>query len=304
MTCIFFKVCFLIFFFLSLDIQAEIEIPVLTLGYLENGLKDLNDVDKQVALNLLAKELTRDSNVVLSVLPLHDIQELLTLAKDGKIDYAILNSYYYLSDVKHLKPYVSADLWAIQRSQNPAENYVLVVNNKFEYKDIKSLAGKRFSLNQDHLMINFYLKYLLKKYTSISVDKYFEVIKNTRTASQSVLDVFFNTSDVCLVPDYALDLVNELNPAVKQGVKVVHQSGSHFIPAVVLAFNNSNNIYSDKVKNNLDNISGSVRGQEILELFNIKNITKVDGAHFDYMSEIFEEYKNMGSGIKYVNKAP
>lgn len=290
----------LIFCIFNVEAQGD----NLTLGYLESGLKDLDDVDHQLALQLLAKELIHgDSNVDLSVVSINNMQEMLDLIKAGKINYGIINSYYYLNNIENLQPFITQDFWAIQRSHQSKEDYVLVVREDIEYQGIKSLAGKRLSIRLDYLMMNFYLKYLVKKNTNLSVERFFKSVKNTKTTSQSVLDVFFNTSDACIVPEYILDLVTELNPAVTQRVKVVHHSGANFIPALALTFNNTPEIHAKVVRNNIDGLSDNVRGQEIIDLFNINSISKVDPGAIDFMLEIFNEYKKLESVSKHVNKA-
>lgn len=282
--------------------NAYAQQPTLNIVYLENGLKDLNKVDKLVALNLLAKEFIKGSDSDISLLAVNSIEEMIDWVKQGKVHYGILNSYYYLSYSEQLKPFTGPDLWKIQRSFEEKEDYVLVINKNIDYKDLKSLAGKRLSVHQDYLMMNFYLKYWLKKSANQPVEKFFKSIKNTKTASQSVLDVFFNTSDVCIVPEYILNLVRELNPAINKGIKVVHHSGANFIPALVLTFNYSSNAYADKVRSNLEALTDTVRGQEILNLFNIKNITPTHHDSLAYMFDIFNEYALLETNRQYVHK--
>jgi ABC-type phosphate/phosphonate transport system substrate-binding protein len=294
-------VILLVFYSIVFSVHAQQQ--TLNIVYLENGLKDLNKVDKLVALNLLAKEFIKGSDTDTSLVAVNSIEEMIDSIKQGKVHYGILNSYYYLAYSEQLKPFMGPDLWKIQRSFEEKEDYVLVVNKNIDYIDIKSLAGKRLSVHQDYLMMNFYLKYWIKKTANQPVEKFFKSIKNTKTASQSVLDVFFNTSDVCIVPEYILNLVRELNPAINNDIKVVHHSGANFIPALVLTFNYSGNAYADKVRNNLGTLTDTVRGQEILNLFNIKNITPAHHDSLTYMFDIFNEYALLETNHKYVHKA-
>ena len=98
-------------------------------------------------------------------------------------------------------------------------------------------------------------------------------------------------------------MVRELNPAINNDIKVVHHSGANFIPALVLTFNYSGNAYADKVRNNLGTLTDTVRGQEILNLFNIKNITPAHHDSLTYMFDIFNEYALLETNHKYVHKA-
>ncbi len=154
-------VILLVFFSIVFSVHAQQQ--TLNIVYLENGLKDLNKVDKLVALNLLAKEFIKGSDTDTSLVAVNSIEEMIDSIKQGKVHYGILNSYYYLAYSEQLKPFMGPDLWKIQRSFEEKEDYVLVVNKNIDYIDIKSLAGKRLSVHQDYLMMNFYLKYWIKK---------------------------------------------------------------------------------------------------------------------------------------------
>lgn len=266
----------------------------MTLAYLEAGLKDLNDADRHAALQLLSKELTRGSAFEFKVFSLNSMPEMLDMMAAGKINYIIINSYLYLSERQKLQPFLGNELWGIQRAQDAKEDYVLVVADGFNYKGLTSLSGKTVSMHKDYLLQTFYLDYLVKKQTGLSADRFFKRIKDTRTDSQAVLDVFFNTSDSCLVPQYVVDLVAELNPAVLQGIRVVYHSGAEFIPALVLVAKNNPVEAGDTLRQNLLTLSDNTRGQEILNLFSIKTIKQISFSDLQSMMAIYDDYQAMG----------
>lgn len=269
------------------------ETQQMTLVYLEAGLKDLNDADRHAALQLLSKELTRDSEIEFKVFPLNSMAQMLDMIKAGKVNYIIINSYLYLTDRQKLQPFLGDELWAIQRAEDPKEDYVLVVSHDFDYKNMTSLLGKSISIHKDYLLQNFYLNFLVKKQAKLSAEKFFKRIKDTRTDSQAVLDVFFKTTDSCLVPQYVVNLVAELNPAVLKGIRIVHYSGAEFIPALVLTLKNNPADTSNVIRKNLLTLSDNARGQEILNLFSIQSIKLSNINALKDMIKLYDEYQSM-----------
>lgn len=263
----------------------------MTLAYIETGLKELNNTDKQVALQILAKHLTKNIDTELAVTPLNSTQEMLDLAKAGKINYSLINSYFYLKNQESLDPLLTREMWAAQRGQQLEEDYVLIVNNDIDYRDIRSLSGKRLSLYADDLLLGFYLQQLIQQETNKVPSSFFKSIKGTRTLSQSVLDVFFKTSDACLVPNHIVDLVMELNPAVKQGIKIVHHSGAHFIMALILVFKNNPEVEANAIRANLQALPNSIAGQQILDLFHVKAITRIQPESLNSMLDLYRQHQ-------------
>lgn len=263
----------------------------MTLAYIGTGLKELNNTDKQVALQILAKELTKNVNTELSVTPLNSVQEMLDLANAGKLNYSLINSYFYIKNIEQLRPLITDEIWAAQRGQGLGEDYVLIVNNDTDYRDIRSLSGKRLSTFTDDLLMGFYLQQLIQREANTSPERFFKSIKDTRTLSQSVLDVYFKTSDACLVPSHIVDLVTELNPAVKQGIKIVHHSGANFIMALILVFKNNPETKANAIRSNLQELPHSIAGQQILELFHIKTITQIPPESLNSMLSLYQQHQ-------------
>lgn len=262
------------------------EAPML-LAYLETGLQDLNDSDRQSALHMLGREMSRGSDLDIEIRSLNSMDELLSLARQGRIQYAIINSYFFIKDRQRLMPWLKDEMWAIQRGDTPQEDYVIVVNKQLNYQNFASLQGKCLSLRGDYMLMSSYLDLLLRSEVALGLQQFFKTVKNPRTVSQGILDVYFNVCDATIVPQHILDLVTELNPAVLEKVAVVHRSGAHFIPALGLVFKNATGPEADVVRDNLHRINNRVRGQEILDLFKIRSIRQIEPESLNFMLNFF-----------------
>ena len=97
----------------------------------------------------------------------------------------------------------------------------------------------------------------------------------------------------CLVPQFTLDLVFELNPAVKDKIELPHRSGADFIPALVLTVPVGSEDITDLIRKNLLLLPDNPRGQEILSLFKIQGITLIKPEDLQMMVEIYNDYKKL-----------
>jgi len=287
-----FSLLFFVYLFLY-NSTACAEGKGLKLAYLETGLQDLNDAERRTGLEILAGELSKGIDTDFTVASYKNVEALIDALMAGEINFAVLNSYYFIRETERLQPFLGKDLYAIRRSHLPKEDYMVVAKKDLNYKNISSLAGKRVSLRKDYLIQVFYLEYLIKKYAHSSLEGFFKTVKDTRSDSQSVLDVFFDTSDATMVPEYVFDLVVELNPAVRERVNVVHRSGAHFIPAVVFVTKDTAENFADIVKKNLHDLPNNARGQEILNLFGIEAIDRIENVELNEMLKIYDEYQSL-----------
>lgn len=263
----------------------------LTLAYLKTGLNDLNNNEKQVALQLLSDELVKNSDLQMTVKSVNTFPEIQHLIIVGEIDYVILNSYHYLTNADFIDQYMSDAIWTIQRGPLDMENYILVTHKKYKNLTLSEFRNKNISFHQQYLLMKFYLTYLVEQTSGLGVDHFFKKIKHTKTASQALLDVYFGGSDLCIVPKHIFDLTIELNPALKQNLAIFHQSGNQFIPVLIIDFNHSSLNNQQIVHKNISTINKSARGRQILEMFNIQSINRTELKRLQSMKQIFQSHK-------------
>jgi len=79
----------ILLFFIGISSSMANEQQEVILAYLENGLSELKNNEKQVALQLLSNELIRDNDLKMSIMPVKSFSEMQRLITDGIVDYAI-----------------------------------------------------------------------------------------------------------------------------------------------------------------------------------------------------------------------
>ncbi|MCF6252587.1 MAG: PhnD/SsuA/transferrin family substrate-binding protein [Methylococcaceae bacterium] len=287
------KFFFAILFCFASSNLVRAEQNVVTLAYLENGLKELKNNEKQIALQLLANELIRDSGVKMIVQPVRSFAEMRQLISDGKVDYTILNGYHLLEHYDFLQSFFVTPLLTIQRGPSDRENFIIVANKQYIGQELINLQGKTLSLHPQYLLMKFYLEYLIENSSGLDILHFFSKIKYTKTASQAVLDVYFGSSDLCIIPKHIFDLTVELNPAIMQKIFIMHQSGKQFFPVLILNFKHVDNTIRTLINKNLSLLNQTARGQQILDMFSIQSVHTVKLKKLHPMQNIFKHYQSL-----------
>ncbi|MGR9116565.1 MAG: PhnD/SsuA/transferrin family substrate-binding protein [Gammaproteobacteria bacterium] len=280
-------------FCLGLCLVTGARAEMVTIAYLQDGLNELQKSEKQVALQLWAEELISEGDFKVKILPINTMSRLQELIKTKAVSYAIINSVHYLKQHKQLIEYLDHNLWAIQRSDALYEEYVIVTRKQKNFKNFKQLSGAIFSIAKDNPLINFYTNYLVLKAGYPATTFFFKKIRNTPTASQAVLDVFFGKSDACIVPRHILDMAVELNPAIMVRLEIIHRSGASFIPVLILGAADNPASINSVFTNSIRRIQESPRGEQIINLFKIHSAVMIGADKLSAMSSIYSEYQRL-----------
>lgn len=263
----------------------------ITLAYLEQGLSELNENEKQIALQLLANELIKDSGLYMTIKPISTFPEIKRLILAGKIDYVIFNSYHYISHHDFIDQNINTPIWTIQRGPSDKENHIIVANKRHSSLDIKQFKDKTASLHQQYLLMKFYFEYIIKKTSGLNSSTFFKSINNTKTASKALLDVYFGLSDLCIVPKYIYDLSIDLNPALSQKLSIIHQSGERFLPILIFSFKHVDPVSKEVINNNIAKIGDTIRGRQILDMFNIQSVKLTNQEQIKPMINLYTNYQ-------------
>lgn len=260
----------------------------INIAYLKEGLTELNQYEKLVALNMWIEEFSRIYHVEAEFRAINTIDELIHAVQSGEIHFALLNSGEYLKEYARLKPFLATRIYAVERTENLFEEYLIMVKKSDAVHKLEDLHHKRFSFLADHQLYNRYLEYLTLQIGREKPEQFFKQIRHTPTASQAVLDVFFNRSDACLVPRHIFMTAAALNPAITEQLTTLRSSGPMFIPAVVVSFTHTPEVMQQMFGHHLTESHLTTRGQQIFELFQIIRIVQVLPEQFQPMFAIYD----------------
>jgi ABC-type phosphate/phosphonate transport system substrate-binding protein len=234
------------------------------------------------------EEVARQNHITAEVRSIDTTAELIKGIKLNQINFALLNTGSFIKLYQQLKPQLKPEIYAVSRTEDLYEDYLILVKKSSTIKSINDLRSKRFSYSADHILYSHYLTHLISQLTGQQPKQFFKQILQPDTASQSVLSVYFGNSDACLIPRHIFMMTATMNPALSNELAIIHSSGPIFIPAVVLAFNSvSTELQSSFGKDLLDS-KNSTRGKQILDLFRIDHLVQVDVAQFQPMFAFFK----------------
>lgn len=262
--------------FLPISTSLRADLPTSHFVFLQDGIGELQKSEKQVAFDVWNEWTAQDGSYQLSTTWVSTMQDLLKIIKNKKVDYALLDGSNFIKYFPQLKPNLKGETWVVQRTEKPFEEYVLLTSKESKATKLKQLKGTTLSLHSEFRLLKMYLDYIVKKSTHTLAENHFKVIREAKTESQSILDVFFGYSEACLVAKHVLEDAIELNPAIRNKIKIIHYSGEIFIPVIYIAFNNAPDITLTRFAEAVDKLHNTVRGQQMLDLFGVHAIKKIE----------------------------
>jgi ABC-type phosphate/phosphonate transport system substrate-binding protein len=259
-----------------------------TFAYLKTGLNELNQSERIVGLQMWADEIAANNKSKIEIRAINSIDDMITAAKNKQLNFALFNTGAYLKNYRRLQPYLAPETFAIQRSDELYENYVIVVKNSSAIDSFSALRNKRFALAGEHILFNDYLEYIVKTSGGLRAARFFKQISHPPTSTQAILNVFFGVADACLTPLHVFNLTGEMNPAIFEKLKIIHSSGPIFIPAVVVVFNNTSDEGRKIFKHILLDEAIDIHKRQFLDSFKVNRIVLVEPANFQSMLKIYE----------------
>ena len=265
------------------------DIPKGKLGYLTDGLSMIKHKDSKIAFRLWLNELIVDEKIKASIEYFKESEEFFHSYTQHHFDYLTSNPYYYLKN-KVLVDKFSQEFWSVSMNGNEYEEYLILVRKDSNINTLKDLKNKKMAIHQDNYMGKVFLDKEFYEETKKSYKDYIKNIYKTKQHSTAILNTFFRKVDLCVVPKYALDLVSELNPVVKKRLKIIKKSDPIFISIVAMFHKNTKSIVLRQFNEHYSSLKNTSRGQNIMDLFKMKDFRKVKKSYFNPVNSYYQEY--------------
>lgn len=272
----FLRIIFLIGMFFSSSVTLATEPVISHFVYLQDGVDDFQTLEKQIAIEVWNEWVAKSDGYNILTHPAATMPDFFKLIEKQKIDYAMLDGSNFVRYYNQLKPNLTGETWVVQRSDKAYEEYVLLTKKGSNATEFNNLRGKTISLYHDYGLLKMYLDNLISKTFHTSPGNFFNAIREVKTESQGILDVFFGYSEACLVAKHVLDAAIELNPAIRAKLKIIHRSGEKFIPVIYVAFTNVSDIEQIRFNKAMKKLNNTARGQQLLNLFGVHAIKKIN----------------------------
>ena len=282
-------ILFFIFFLTQFSFAQENEYKG-KMGYLTDGLNDIKYKNARIAFNLWVKELSSNNSVTADLIFYDDLDNFKANYEKSNFDYFTINPYYFLKYQDTFNG-LSKELWIVKKSDDKFQEYIILTKKNSGINSIKDVKGKSFISREDDYVGRMILDNEVLKYHNKSSKSSLSSLTVTEKFSTAILKVYFGEIDICIVPAYALDIVSEMNPDIKRKVKVLYTSEKIFVPIITGFHNNANEILMDLFHESALNLEQSARGKNILNLFKMKQIMKIDKKDLNPLLEYYEKYQ-------------
>jgi len=279
---------FCISFILSLNLTAN-EPLTGTMAVLTDGIVDAKRKDAIIAFTILINRIGFKNNLIGDLKYYNSQKKILDDYLDNKIDYIIINPYYYLIHQKNLEKQ-TAFYWSIRRYKNKFQKMIIVTNIKSGINTINDLSNKTIILKEDNYMGKIVLNKVILKSKHREYQGYVKKVDKTLKHSTAILKTYFEKADVAIVPMHAYNLVCEMNPIVGKKLKIIYQTDHLFMPMLNLINISTSKEILKRMKKTSNSLHLTKEGQSIFSLFRISGIDVITVKELEPLIQYYQEY--------------
>ncbi len=247
----------------------------------------ININDAKLALGTLLKKYVEHESIEYEVkVKLYD--DLDKLAEDYQkykfdIVSVLATEYFYLKQKINIEPFL-----ATVRSETSSSRFLLITNDNDQLNNIDTFQGKdiEFYSNQK---LDYSVTYkLLEEFTQEKfekpADEIFSRMVPFNNPHNSLLKVFFDEVDFCLIEDSQYELITELNPQLKSELKIVY-STDKIIPAIACKteFTQDEKFFSDKATN----MHKTIYGKQLMGIYKVNKVYSITEKDIESVKRLF-----------------
>ena len=205
--------------------DAHAEPRSFNVGLLRYSLNGISENDTRAAFRSWVQLIGRESGLEMEAgtVPLNSLTEVLPAIRSGSIDVLICNSLEYLELAPHLPP---GRLLHPTRSTGALEEYLLLCHRDAPGHGLADFRGKRvFRLTRWAApLADLWLEAELHRLGQPPGREFFASTTAFPKPARALLPVHFKQADACLVTRAAYETMCELNPKLRETLRVVLRS--------------------------------------------------------------------------------
>lgn len=239
-----------------------------------------NKKDTSLAVAIWLEEIASGSGYIIKAIPYEDVESLAQDFKQKRLDFVTTSA---LKFVKFFDKAMLEDGFSGGDSDSASHRLVLVVGADRDETQWRWLSEANVLGVQASDLSHLYLDILLLEHklpdevTWIPADNY----------QQALLRLFFAKADAAIVTQKAFDLAVEMNPQMRQRLKVFDTSTLNDLTPSYFRKGTDPQMLKD-VTENAFAIAKTVRGKQLLEVFRTDSLIKVS---VDRLLPIEKAYK-------------
>jgi len=276
---------------------------VAKMGLYLDGIPEMQLKDIRVGFTLWIEELAAEDNIEF-VAEYYDSEEhLYEDFREQRFEYLALNPVHYLHHSGEIDPWAKG-YWIVQKGNRVMERMLLLVKDDSGITSVAGLAGKKVGVHQGNYLAELFLDAEMLRSGVPGGSAAAGSVEQIAQDSTAVLRTFFGKLDACIVPEYAYELVAEMNPAVARKLTVLQASPPFFIHTLAVFHKNAADMTIASFQQNVDRMLTTARGQNILDLFKMKKMQRIEAADLEPLKAYYNDYLALKAHSDSVRKEP
>lgn len=260
-----------------------------TFGFLQTGTILNRFKDARVAVKVWLEDIALSYGGDLTLKFYDNTDTLYEDFKNQKVDMIVLNLPYYFENKVKIDN-ESVELWSIAMSEDRYVKYYLITSKNSNINSFRDVKGKTISLATNDTVGNVWLdKNALKLFKTTYINV-FKEIHPVLKESTALLNVFFKKRDLALISKRTWDTMNELNPSIKNKIKIIDETKEKHLPFIGFFSK-----YTDKrsidaffeLSANLEDLRGS---SQVIDLLKFKKVIKINEESLVDLENYYNEY--------------
>lgn len=258
----------------------------LNMGFYLPGIRDANLTDVRVSLQVWAEEMGRGYGLKAKALMYDDMPRLQLDAMQGRVDIVIAPGM----EIAEAFTPEQLSVGFIGLREGGEEGLALIALKQTGPASFEDLRGKRVLRLANDRLSDVFLETQCEQYAA-SCAELFQQVPEKRDV-QSVHKVFFGKADAALVRLSALQAAIEMNPQIGQRIQVLIDWKSSSLSFGMMTAQSTPAFREQIVKSALQ-ATQTVRGRQILELFKVDRMARVDKISLGPYWQLRRKYLDM-----------
>jgi ABC-type phosphate/phosphonate transport system substrate-binding protein len=271
----------------------------LRIGFTGSAFQDVTNTDIKAAVSVLIQKVAwkhfgKGESRFYETLP-----EMAADLKDRNIEVLATPVEEFMELRKHLP----IDPLLISSSDNGTEmEMILLVRKESGIRSFRDLRGRSIVMPQRNPrclgMYMAWLETLVMVEGSKGVNTYFSSVKETRTAANAIMPVFFRQADACIVTRQVFELTAEMNPQINRELAIISRKGK-LSQGVIAVDRRLPEERRQRLLQAFLTLHQTPEGQQLLMLFKVRKLVPFVPGYLKGTETLFAEYhrqKNIIAG--------
>jgi phosphonate transport system substrate-binding protein len=263
-------------------------------GELHLGVDALNfpgqaQSDVQISLKLWVQEIGVQAGIKVNVHVYEDIENLRDDFEKHVINVVLTSPIRYIKyfDLQHL-----AKGFKASKLDKPFDTLVLLTRIDENIETFTDLRDKHLSLLHNDELAEIYLDTLSLKSIKKTHSNFFDQVSRESSIQRLILKLFFKNTDAVVVYQQAFELAIELNPQIKEKIKVLQYFER--IPWKIGFFHiDEDEGLRQRIIEKTVNLSEYTRGKQLLELFKMDKVIVSEVADLNAPRRLYAEHQSL-----------